>query len=171
MELLGHRQQGLAQERELVGPDGDLAGPRPLHGPGHRDLVAQVQQLGQGPGLLVEGVLAQGDLDLTRLVAEVGEDHLAHVADEDESPGRVAEIALQRVCLVGRGGLDGLCPALGGLPLNVLLGDSLDGLGRVVAAAVGVDPQFANLFELVEPVGLYLVQHGVSFLIRKMHNR
>ena len=137
VELLRHGVEALAKQREFLGPDGYLAGAGFLKRPGHRDEIAQVQQLRQLPLRFVQGILAEGDLHLPAAVADVGEHHLAHVADEYEPPCRVGGLAFGIVFVAAE---------------NVR-----DGLGGIVPHTVWLDPELADLLQLCCPVCLYFL--------------
>jgi hypothetical protein len=165
--LFGHGVQALGQQRQLFRPDGDFFGPRAFHRAFDGDNVAQVQQGGQLPGRVVHGALGGGaflafsqrDLHLAGLVADGGEDHLAHVAKEhDASGGIAAQFELH--------GLGRLGAAVVRFPLFKPRAQRPDLLGRVVAMPVRVDAKLANRLELLQTVFLNLIQHEQPPLVK-----
>ena len=85
--LFRRRQQALGQEGELRGEDGQLAGLGVSERAVHADQVAQVQQLGEVPGLVADLLLADEDLDALGPVAELEEDDLPLPAPEHDPAG------------------------------------------------------------------------------------
>jgi hypothetical protein len=149
--LLGERQERLAEQRQLLHLDRDLARAGLEEGPLDADQVAEVEELVEGEGLLAEDVLLEVDLDPAGGVAQVGEGSLAVAADDGEAP---------------RGtGLDLRVRALDPFPE-----DLLDGLCAVVTVSEGLHAESAKGVELLDPEVAFGVGHG-KFLLRKRLRR
>ena len=136
VELLGRLAEGLGEER----PRGDAD--RELAGAGHEelalaaDVVAEVQELERGEGVVAAGLRVHEELDAAGAVAQVGEDRLAHLADGEEAAGgadlRAGRSLPVRTPRLGGGGLGG---GVGGEEGGAELADAVEGSGALEGAA------------------------------------
>ena len=82
--LLGGRQEALAEERQDLGEDRQLAGPGPAEAAVNADQVAQVQLRGESPAGVADLVLADHHLDRPGPVADLEERNLPLPSLQDD---------------------------------------------------------------------------------------
>ena len=149
MPLLGQGQQGLGEELQLQHAHAQLAGLGAHQRPGHGDEVAQIQELQDFPGLLVQVVLPEVGLELLAVLGEVDEHALAHLPDGDDSPHGAHR--------------DGLGFQLLGSPFREVAGDLDRAVGALGLAGIDFDPEGLQLLELLEPdLTVLVLLHGDS---------
>jgi len=105
--LLRERTDGLREQDDLTGRDGELTAPGAQHLAGDPDPVAQIQIGHEREGLLAEHVQTAEHLDLVCTVADHEEQRLALVPLGDHAPGDRDNIVGLATCLkVGMPGQD-----------------------------------------------------------------
>ncbi len=142
--LCRRRLQRFAEEVQRFGEDRQFAGPRAAQFAVDADQIAQVETLRQGPTLLADLPLAEQYLQLARPVADVEEDRLAGAAlEHDAAGGADLRTVLPLVPLALGRRLDDDFAFAGANPG--------DGLVAVESLPPGVEPELANLLQLLPP--------------------
>ncbi len=162
--LVGQGEHGLGEEGEVRDVDGELAGAGAEEVAADADVVAEVEQLVEGEGVLADVVLADVDLEALAALLELGEAGLALNADGHDAAGdadldgggrgiRVFGVHL----VVGRADLgDGVA---GGVAVGI------GGLGVAEAGLLAEGGDLLQLFaaQLVELLLKLGLEHADSF--------
>ena len=105
VELLGQRAQGLGEQLDVRGGNGELATASAQHGTGGADDVAQVKLAQERPLVLGQVVHAAEELDLRGAVLEHNEGGLALLAEGADATGEGVDV-------LGVGAVGEVCVAL-----------------------------------------------------------